>query len=236
MNYYSRLSRKEERRTIIQIGLIITGTVILLFSLFKFGLPLLFSLTSSIINMKPKAAASKDKSLEIVSPPILEAPYTATTSSSVKISGSSDPNSNVSIYVNDIVLQTLLADKDGKFDFSMDLVPGLNRLMAESVTTDGQKSTKSSPLDISYITKPPKLDIDTPSDKQTFNNSNAFEIRGTTDTNVSVIVNDRAAIVSSDGKFSLFYRFQNGENKLKFSAIDQAGNKTEKELTVYLQQ
>ena len=58
------------------------------------------------------------------------------------------------------------------------------------------------------------------------------KVLGKTDPGVRVTVNGFWAVIDENNNFSYNLPLQNGENMIKIEAIDQAGNKTEKEIKV----
>lgn len=231
--YNSRLSRKQDQRAILQIALTAGITIIILAVFVLVGLPWLFNLSGQLINLKNKNNTQQvDKSLAVVAPPTLQADFSATPSGSIKIRGFSESNDNITIYGNGNFLTNLIADSDGKFTVDVDLNSGENKFTAQATNKSGDKSAFSDALTITRLNKLPKLEVNQPKENQSFSNVDSIQIQGTTDVNVTVTVNGRSAIVGSDGKFSYFYRLNQGDNNLKFEATDQAGNKTTKEFKV----
>lgn len=78
------------------------------------------------------------------------------------------------------------------------------------------------------------LEVDSPKDKQTFNQS-VITVSGKTTKNSEVFVNDQETKSDDQGNFSLTYNLDEGENNLVIIANDDTGNYIEKELTVYLE-
>ena len=230
---YSRLSRKQEQRTVIQIAITAIITIAILAVFLLVGLPWLINLSGQLINLKNKnTTASTGKSLVVTTKPILQSFFNATPSSSIKIFGTAGADDNITLYGNGALLDNLIANSDGKFETEVTLSAGENKFTAQAINQSGVKSAISEVLVIFLLNKPPKLEIDQPKENQSFSNTDSIQIQGTTDPNVSVTINGRSAIVGSDGKFRYFYRLNSGDNNLKFVALDQAGNKAEKEFKV----
>jgi hypothetical protein len=232
---YSRLSKKQDRKLIGQVVMISAVTLVILFLIISYGIPLLFRLSSKLINLRPKTE-TQITSLEVAATPVLESSYLATPSATIKLSGTADPEASITIFQEDTELETLLADNDGRFTLDVNLNPGVNHFTALAINSSGKRSRRSPVIEITNITKAPKLEIEEPKDNQSFSNVDGINIKGQTDPNVSVYINNRSAIVDANGKFTYFYRLNGGETKLKFTAVDPAGNKTEKEITVTLSQ
>ncbi len=78
------------------------------------------------------------------------------------------------------------------------------------------------------------LEIISPKDKQTFNQS-AITVSGKTVKNAEIFVNNQETKSDDQGNFSLTYNLDEGENILMIVANDDNGNYLEKQLTVYLE-
>lgn len=226
MQYSSRLAKKQKQQTV----LFFAASIILLLLVVVFGIPLVFGLTGTIISLKPKTNQVVEKGLA-PNAPQLSNDFEATNTATIKISGFADAKTTVQIIQNDLPGDTVVAKDDGKFEFEVDLKKGTNTFQAEAVSDKGVKSDKSQIYTISYLNTPPKLEIDTLKDGDNVKD-NPLAISGQSDPNTTVTINDRLTISDSSGKFSYNYNLSNGDNKLKFISKDQAGNKTEKEITI----
>ena len=110
--------------------------------------------------------------------------------------------------------------------------PGENNIVAKTVV-DNKESDPSNTITTILKSAPPSLNLFSPSDNQSFSkDQNMTEVKGTTDPDVKVTVNGLWAITDSNGNFEYSLPLQNGENTIKISATDLAGNKTEKEVKV----
>ncbi len=231
----SRLSRRLENQTKKTFFLSIAGILVVLFLLIKFGIPLLanFSIFISGINSKDETINKKD-SLTFVPPPILQDVPTATFSAQISISGTGVKDNKIKLYVNDRLVDDTTLVSDTNFTFKdVLLTKGENIIHAKSITKDNKQSDFSNTLVISYKDSTPTLTIDSPKDNQAFSkDENSANVSGKTDPKVRVYVNGFWAIVDDSGKFSYILPLKSGENKISISAVDEAGNKTEKELKV----
>jgi bacillopeptidase F len=91
----------------------------------------------------------------------------------------------------------------------------------------------SESLIITFKSKPPTLQIKSPTDGQSFSkDQNIAEILGTTDPHVRITINNFWAIIDEKNNFSYSLSLKDGENEIKIVALDQAGNKTEKNIKV----
>lgn len=232
----SRLSRRIENQSRKNLILTTLGIIVVITFLVKFGMPLLINSTLLVINAKNEdnQEQTQNKTVSFVSPPILDPTFTATNSANVTISGSAGTNQQVKLYLNGELIDTQTAKSDGRFSFTdVKIINGENTIKTKAVTKDNKISAFSNTLTIIFKNTPPTLSIDSPSEGQSFSKDDKYtSVSGKTDPGVKVTVNDLWAIVNTDGKFSYNFPLQNGENKIKITAVDGAGNKTEMEKKV----
>ncbi len=206
------------------------ATLALVILIVFFGLPLVFNLSTIISSFRPKVKVAEDRGIAPTAPRFSQE-YTATKSAQIKLNGVADPGITVEIYQDNNLLGTTLAEDNGNFSYEITLNTGQNSFEARAISSSGEKSDRSEIYTINYSNKDPKLDLDNLKDGDTIK-ANPFNVRGKTDAGNSVTVNDHLAIVGGDGSFSYLLNLNNGDNKLKITAADPAGNQTSKELTV----
>lgn len=148
------------------------------------------------------------------------------------ISGTSLPEHTIDLYINDRNVDKTQADNEGKYAFQTTLNPGENEIKTKAKKDDNE-SDYSNVIYIIFNNKPPTLDVSSPTDEQSFTKDQEnITVSGTTDENIRITVNGFWAIVDENNKFTYNLRLNEGENQIKIEAIDQAGNKTEKQLKV----
>lgn len=229
----SRLSLKTERRTRKTIILTSLGILIILILLIKFGVNLLvgFSVFLAGTKNQPSTSAGSSNSTFIASPVLNPLP-SATNSANIVISGKSQSDKTIDLYINSDLKDTTQTDKDGNFSFSQTLSSGDNQ-----IKTKAEKNNKSSDFSnsftVSFKNSAPSLTVDSPSDGQSFSkDQNNVNVKGKTDLGVTVTVNGFWAIIDENNNYSYNLPLQNGDNQIKVIATDQAGNNTEKDLKV----
>ena len=224
----SRLSRKiQQQNQKALIGSII-GIIIVLFLLLKYGLPFLVNVSYLVAGSKNQETTTKEEKGFIASP-ILHALPTATNSATFTISGTSVTKGTVSLYINDDLVDKKTVEDDGAFSFDdVKLTKGENKIKTK-ITEGKKESDFSREVILIYKDSSPTLTIDSPTDGKTFskNDDRTLSVTGKTDPGVKVTINDFWAIVDEEGSFSYSFPLQNGENKITFTATDEAGNKTE---------
>lgn len=229
----SRLSKKTEKNTKKTIILSVLGIIIILFLLFKFGIAFLinFSLFITGSNRNQQSNTNKNE-ISFIAAPVLNPVSQATNSAQIIITGTTEKNQDVYLYINNSQVDQVVSSDKGIFKFIENLEKGSNQINAK-VKRNDKESDFSNTLSISYQTSQPKLEVTSPSDGQQFKkDQNTAKVTGKTDFGVSVTVNGFWAQIDDANDFSYNLALQNGDNQIKIVATDQAGNKSEKELRV----
>lgn len=222
---YSRLARRNERVTKRQSTLLLVGSVVFLILFVLYGFPAVLNFSGSLgSRFSKKTAVSQNPGLTPLTPRFSQ-DFEATKSAHISIHGVADNKISLEIFQNDQSQGLITAKDDGSFSIDVDLNRGNNIFIAQAVSDSGQKSPKSEPYAVSYLTSGPKLEINSPKDGEN-------SLTGKTDPAVTVTVNDHFVVVASDGSFSYQLNLSPGENKIKIVASDRAGNQTTKELTI----
>lgn len=228
----SRISRRELHQSKKKLIYSLVGIVVVLFLLIKFGIPLLIQFSLFVSGKQNQGTTQATDQPMFVAPPALNQQFSATNSAKIKMTGTAQSNQQIKLYVNNSVVDTQSTKDDGSFSFdNVTLSTGSNTIQAKA-EKDNKESGFSNTVTISYLNKAPNLDVNSPSDGQSFSKDPSLTIKGKTDPDAKVTVNDFQAIVNDDGTFSYNMQMQNGDNQLKVIAQDAAGNKTEKDLKV----
>jgi len=232
----SRLNKNFEKRTQRTAILSIIGILIILFLLFRFGIDALVNLSVFISGSKNQTTTQNSNQVNYISVPTLNPLLQATNSAQIVITGQSVKSYQVLLYINNSNVDQIAANQNGNFSFNENLTSGDNQIKVKAEFNNKQ-SDFSNTSDITYKSSPPALDVSSPSDGQNFNKNqvntgNTINITGKTDSGVSVTVNGFWAVVDDGNNFSYTLTLQNGDNQIKIVAVDQAGNKAEKDLKV----
>ena len=228
----SRRSRVEEKRK-TKTGIILLAAAVVLFLL------LIFVGINGAANLAIFADSFKKQPVDHLlgvdktppGPPSLPLLPMGVNVADLTASGNAEIGSTVKIYQNDVEVGSMKVGDDAKFSFKLTLNTGANEVWVTATDESGNVSEKSMVREVVYATHPPTLTIDQPQDGFESSDKNV-DIKGKTDVDVTVTVNDRIPAVDSDGSFSLKYVLSQGENKLDIIALDLAGNKAEKTITV----
>ncbi len=231
---YSRVSRLEEKRARKQFLIVIASIIGILLVVGTIGIPLMAGASVLLGNLKSRQPLVEGGDKTPPFPPILTPTTSATNSATLKLEGYGEPESTLTIFVNDQEMKKVLIGSDGNFSFTdINLVKGKNEIFATATDQAGNASTPSTHLVIIYIIDSPKLEIFEPTDGQTFaKNQQEIIIKGTTDPGNDIHINGRFVSVKDDGAFMFNLRLNDGENTLSIVARDQAGNETKLERKV----
>lgn len=214
----------------------ILGTVAILGLAVMFGIPILIKLAVFIGDMNSARQGGGKTDLIPPAPPIVEVSYSATNSAVQNIGGYSEGGARVVVTRNSKPLGSVEAGEDGRFEVAgVRLDEGDNVFVAVAVDPAGNKSGESQTFNLKYLSNPPKLDVDSPADGDEVTGSNRLDVVGKTDSGARLTINDRWVAINANGEFKWQTLLVSGENRLKIAAVDEAGNRTEKEILVNYQ-
>lgn len=234
--YYSirnrNIQRKNKRNTLIYFFLSIALVVIFSFV----GIKVLVKVINVITDIKK--SDTSQSSTDHIPPmiPSVESLPEYTSNSSVEIKGNAEAGSSITLIFNGNESDSVVGS-DGTYVFKKTLEEGLNELYLFSKDLSGNSSQNTKVFKITFDKTTPEIDIKSPSNGTTFYGfkNKIAEIKGNTEGDATVTVNDKYVYVSDDGSFNCKYDLSNGENKITFKAVDPSGNEATKEITLYYQ-
>ena len=224
---------EEKRNTRKSVIFVLLSIVIIVF-LATNGLSLITKAINFASSFKknPQTLELLDKTPP--SPPFLQSVPDATNSSPYEIAGRVEPGNTVVIIFNtkDEEIQT---DENGNFSAKFNLTKGENTFFAYTKNPAGNKSQDTKNYVLIFDNEAPEIKISEPTDGNSFYGAKQknTNIKGTTEPDSSVTINDRITTVDDSGAFSLNYSLSNGENNLIVKAIDKAGNEKETSLKLF---
>jgi hypothetical protein len=232
-NPYSRLASVEERRNIKSTIIFISLTIVTIVLLFFVGIPILGRFTAFISDLGKSNKPITTLDTTPPAPPKFNTFSDFTNQENVSIAGTAEPGATVNLTFNGVEKNTL-SDTGGNFSFSQKLNEGENHFSAVAVDSSGNESQRTKDLVITFDKKAPDLTIDSPGDGSQFFGSKQRQVTivGTTESTAGVTINDRIISVDDNGKFQYTTTLNDGENKFTVKSTDQAGNVTEKSLTL----
>ena len=230
---YSRLQSVEEkrnlRRAILFIALSVAAIVLLVF----IGVPLAGRVTVFFSDLRGGGKAISQNDSIPPSPPRFNDFPAFTNQQSINVTGASETGATVILSFNGNA-QEVLADKDGNFSFNLQLVNGENTFSAIAKDPSGNESQVSKMNKITFDNKPPDLNVTSPSDGSSYFGSNQRQItiQGTTEVGCQVVINDRIVSVDDNGIFQYTTTLNDGASIFSVKSTDQAGNTTQKDITL----
>ncbi len=167
-------------------------------------------------------------------PPIFSNIPSATSKTGINISGIAEPGSTVTLFVNGPKAGESIADSEGGFAFmAVNLRKGKNLIYAKSKDSSGNESGKSATAAVTVDEEKPTITIDAPKDGEMIRNLNErIEVKGRINEEAVVKINGRLAVSRPSFEFELLIGVDEGRIEIKIEAVDKAGNKAEKLMTV----
>ena len=229
----SRLAKKEQKKIQRQTFFyIFLGIVILLIFVF-FLVPSIIRVFFNAIDQESPFEVKDDVPPQV---PILSSnPPEATFSASLNLAGYAEANSKVVFVLNGEEVADVLVSEEGDFEYDLDLKDGENEILLYGVDDAENESLKTRSYFLTQDTEAPFIEIEKPEDGASIElkKNRTTEISGSTEPGSKLYLNDRLILVGSEGDFSTTYYLDEGDNELKFRAVDKAGNETEKEIAVH---
>lgn len=227
----SRLAKKEQRKLMTQTALTIGLIVIIILAFLFLVLPNIVRIAFNVLDSDPIVQSQDSLPPQV---PILEAPVEATHTAQIKLSGFGEAKSDVVLVVNGNEAETKKITDDGTFSFDVNLTDGENNISAFSRDEAKNESTNSKSYTVLLDTTTPTIGVESPLDGEriTLRKNQIVTIKGVTEPKARVFIDSRLVSADFEGKFQGTYNLQEGDNKIKIKAIDQAGNQGEIELTL----
>lgn len=234
--FYSRLAKTEKKRNLIRLfvfGALSLGLLILILS---GGLSALANL-AFFVSRPGSAEATPTPAPVFLSPPILAPLPSATNSAQIKLTGFSQKETTIEIFLNEESLGEIKTDDQGQFEKTMTLTKDENEIYAVAQDFLDNYSSPSEKIKIVFDDEPPELEVETPKDGEKFyqEKNQTIQLKGQTEPKTSLYFNDHLLVLDADGNFSTQFKLREGENILRFLAKDPAGNKIEKQISVFFQ-
>lgn len=233
--YSSRLAKKERVRNLrltVMLSLLTGG---ILAGLVYFGIPLFVQVAGwwGDVQSTNEPIASDD-TLAPPAPQLLLS-TAITNQPTLSVRGFSEPGSSVGVYINTQLSKQVVTESNGQFlasDLTLKLGP--NEVFAVATDASGNASESSKKEKVIYDNQPPKLTIENPLSGASFQGKDKkmLEIKGYTEEDARVWINDRVVIMGSGGKFLSSMSLNSGEQTFRVKAVDPAGNETLEDIVV----
>ncbi|MBI5122905.1 hypothetical protein HZA75_03535 [Candidatus Roizmanbacteria bacterium] len=219
-----RLERVKEKKMKNTIILYIVILFLILYFIFTFGIKLLLNSSSFISGLFPQPSTKPlSKTENTFSSIDVNSIPQATNSARFIISGSILNFDILDFYLNGKKVKKIESSSDTFSEEIGDLEKGDNNVyvLAKSRNSKIEKNTIT--YKVFYKNEKPKLDISEPSDNSTTNNQE-IKVKGSTDKETYVRVNDLPVVVDASGGFETTVRLKDGDNQIVITASDIAGN------------
>lgn len=227
----SRLTKHQQRKLVKQTFLIALAAIIILVSFVVFIVPGLVQLAGNALN---ESGVTENQDQVPPQTPILSAPPAATNSAKLSINGFGEAGAEAVLILDLEEVGRTEINEEGQFEFDLPLKEGENELVVYSIDQAENESRQTRNYLITLDTEAPSIELEQPQDGESFElrKNQLIEIKGKTEPNSRVFINERLVYANDEGSFSTRFQLSEGENKIKFRVIDQAGNVSEKEMTV----
>ncbi len=221
------------RKILIRLGIVLA----VLLAMYFWGLAIISNIDTfwkTLSLSSSSQTVEQNKGITPLTPRLNSLPV-ATKEPTMTIGGYAESGLVVKLYINDVGVASIVADKEGTFSFEgITLSEGSNRIYDKGTSDGGLDSRPSRILNVAYRSKPPLLNVYEPSDRQSFNQKESeINISGKTEPSITVRFNDYQVVVDDQGNFKGLYSLKEGENQVSVVAEDIAGNKTTVYRTVY---
>lgn len=227
----SRLARRQgkkiARQSVTMIVLSIAGLLLFLFVIMPQVVQLFFRfLGNGDLNLIQSDTVPPQV-------PIVASQVEATNQPKIDLEGFGEAESQVVVVVNGEEIDRVKVNEEGKFSYTLSLDEGENLVNLYGVDEADNESAGRQFIIVLDRENPALLFEDLADGKQlTGKDQQNFQIRGETEPDSQLTLNERNVYVRSDGTFVAQIYLQEGENTLKFIVIDQAGNRTEQGVRV----
>jgi len=203
--------------------------------LFTFGIKIIFRVSSFIANFKSNPNHTIElKEENFIGDINIDNVHQATNSVTFLVQGSVLNFNEIAFFLNDKKVKKIDLDTETNFLEEIgNLKEGKNFFYAVAKNKDHSKKTPI--YEIFYKSKKPKLEISQPKEGEKFSTQEVI-IRGITDKETFIKINDIPVIVDALGNFEQTIMLKNeGENTIQIIAEDIAGNLETKEIKVFYQ-
>ncbi len=230
----SRLTRTLEHKSKKQFYIFVTATILILSVLGVFSTKILDAIGSLMISHDENTETLQEELIKAITPPHFSNIPKATETGTITISGTvSEENGTLEIFVNNKKNVTQKIAKGTSFNITgIKLQEGENFIKGRYLLKDRESEFTKDYL-VHYTKDAPQIDEVSPSDGTEFKRGDQeIEVKGKTEPQNTVTVNDFRAIVDESGRFSYFLRLNEGSNTLRIKAVSPTGKETTKEITV----
>lgn len=223
--------KKKMKSTIV---FLLVGLAVTFYLFFTVGLKLILNTSVFLANIFSKDAQTDplNKTSDVYGSVNIDDIPVATNSAKIILTGSVINYSKLDFYINGDIVEKKNMTTTDIFTIEIgDLERGENEVYVRATTEDGKNTKKTPVYKVIYKDEKPKLEISSPDDKATVSSPEVI-VKGLTDKEVLIKVNDLPVVVDVNGGFDSTVRLKEGDNTIVITASDTAGNIEEKTLTI----
>lgn len=227
----SRLNKLEETKSLRSAVFYIILSLVLVFSIFKWGIP---AFINTVAYVGGSTAGTANDGFKVPpQDPVLFPLVDATFSGTIKVAGTAQSGVKIKLVLNGQDQDEIDTDDKGDFTFdSVALIDGVNIIGLKAVSSNGLES-KVVDTQVVYDSEAPQLEISNPTDGAEFYGQNKnLEIKGTIKEEGTLKINGNLVYTASNGDFSSRMTLKSGDNPITVVAQDLAGNTVEKSILV----
>ncbi len=231
----TRLQHHQQKQYVTHVILLFVAFILVLYFIFAYGIRFVLNASVYIANLnapKNQAITQLTKTQDQYGTISIDSIPTATNSAQFTISGSVVNFNILQFFINGARVKEINLNNNNTFSEQIgDLQEGQNEVFVNAIISDSNVVKKSDVYTIIYKGTRPNLSIISPDDKSKTNNQ-AVAIKGTTDKETFIKVNDLPVVVDAQGNFSTDVKLNDGDNQITVVAKDIAGNTSTKSITV----
>jgi hypothetical protein len=220
----------QEKQVYARVIIVLILIVGISIALYFWGVQIVLKLSSfwNVVGSEDTANSQTNiSSNEPIFAPRIDPITSPTSKDKLDLRGWSQPGSEVKLFHNSKEVATVLADRNGRYEYNgLVLVDGENEIYGIT-TLDSKVSEPSETQKVELDTKYP--DLTTTYDESKVAEEGKVIVAGKTEPNAEVYVNDHRVILQADGSYSYEYTLSEGANHLLVKAVDAAGNENKKE-------
>lgn len=231
----TRLEQHERRKYQTSILLIIFVLIAILYFIFTVGIKLLLTVSTFVANISSKKTETQsNKKEEQFASISIDSIPDATNSAKLYIGGSVSNINHILFYINGDKVKEISLSNDSFSEEIGDLKSGNNEVFVKGKQDNVSSEKKTKIFNVIYKSEKPKLEISEPTDGSKTNKTD-ITIKGTTDKETYIKINNLPIVVDSQGNFQTMVTLKDGENIIPIIVEDIAGNIEKKDLKITYQ-
>lgn len=214
--------------------LLAVGAVVILLAFVVVGVPAMAKFAVFLGGLKGSSQGAGNDTLAPPPPKLVPLPDWVNTEA-ISVRGYTESDVEVDLYLNGEKYGSGLADNGGEFLFGeVKLASGSNELYVMARDKSGNQGQPSATVRVNLDRESPKLVVVSPTEDQVFSGqgNKKIKVSGESEPEASIQVNGRGVIVDGDGRFEMEVILNDGDQEIKITTQDRAGNTTERQVRV----